>query len=121
VRTVLVVDDEWAIADWLQALLADEGYQVFVASNGKEALKILSTQAVDLIITDFMMPIMDGPALIRAVADNTAIRHLPIIVMSSLQEAVVRERCAGYVAFVRKPFREADFLALVQRAVTKDP
>jgi CheY-like chemotaxis protein len=115
VRTVLVVEDEWAIADWLDALLDDEGYRVLVASNGKRALEIMLDQKPDLILTDFMMPIMDGPALLRAIAADGAMAGVPIVVMSSLPEATVLERCDGYRAFIRKPFREAELLQTLAR------
>lgn len=114
-RTVLVVEDEWAIADWLDALLVEEGYHVVVASNGKRAVEILRDQKPDLILTDFMMPIMDGPALLQAIAADAAMAGVPIVVMSSLPEATVVERCKGYRAFIRKPFREAELLQTLSR------
>jgi CheY-like chemotaxis protein len=118
VRTVLVVDDEWAIADWLHALLSDEGYNVLVASNGKQALDVLALNVPDLVLTDFMMPIVDGPALLRAMAQNPTTANIPVIVMSSLQEAAVRERCRSYEAFLRKPFRETEVLEMIQRVLS---
>lgn len=114
-RTVLVVEDEWAIADWLDALLVDEGYHVLVASNGKRALEIMRDHKPDLILTDFMMPIMDGPALLQALDADAAVAGVPIVVMSSLPEATVLERCKGYRAFIRKPFREAELLQTISR------
>jgi two-component system chemotaxis sensor kinase CheA len=48
VRTVLIAEDEWAIADWLEALLSEKGYKVLVASNGREALDILHRETPDL-------------------------------------------------------------------------
>jgi CheY-like chemotaxis protein len=120
VQTVLVVDDEWAIADWLHALLGDEGYDVLVASNGKQALELLRRQKADLIVSDFMMPILDGPGLLRELAKSPGLSGIPVIVMSSLQETAVRERCDGYKAFLRKPFREADVLKTIQRVLSAD-
>ncbi|HKF99652.1 MAG TPA: response regulator [Xanthobacteraceae bacterium] len=114
-RTVLVVDDEWAIADWLSALLSDEGYNALVASNGKQALEILASEEVDLILTDFMMPIMDGPAFMSALAEHHS--GIPVVMMSSLQESAVRQRCDSYRIFLRKPFREADVLDALRRVL----
>lgn len=115
--TVLVVEDEWAIADWLHDLLGDEGFVVFLASNGKQALDVLTQEDVDVIITDFMMPVLDGPGLLHALQKNDKFAPIPVIVMSSLQEAVVKERCDGYRAFLRKPFRENEVLGVL-RAIT---
>jgi CheY-like chemotaxis protein len=114
VRTVLVVEDEWAIAEWLGALLADEGYQVVTASNGKRALEFLQDRKPDLLLTDFMMPIMDAPALLHAMKRD-GLDGIPVIVMSGLPEASVSERCDGYQAFLRKPFRETELLDALQR------
>jgi two-component system chemotaxis sensor kinase CheA len=114
VKTVLVVEDEWAIADWLSAVLGDQGYSVLVANNGRQALELLRDHKPDLVITDFMMPVMDGPALLRAMKLD-GVAHTPVIVMSSLPEATVAERCEGYRLFVRKPFREADLLRALEQ------
>jgi two-component system chemotaxis sensor kinase CheA len=114
VPTVLIVEDEWAIADWLGGLLGDEGYQVVTASDGKQALQLLKNHKPDLVLTDFMMPIMDGPALLAAMRRD-GLDGIPVIVMSGLPQASVASRCDGYQAFIRKPFREADLLQTVRR------
>ena len=67
-RTVLIVEDEWAIADWLEVLLSEYAYNVLVAGNGREALDILHRETPDLVLTDFMMPFVDGAGLIAAMA-----------------------------------------------------
>ena len=115
-QSILVVEDEWAIADWLQAMLDDAGYRVFTASNGRKALELLAEHRPDLLITDFMMPVMDGPALIRAVRQDGS-SNIPVIVVSSLPEATVRERIDGISGFLRKPFSEVDVLRLVSRSL----
>jgi CheY-like chemotaxis protein len=68
---VLVVDDEVGIANLLSDVLSDEGHRVLVAVNGYEALKRAVEERPDLVITDFMMPLMDGAQLIKAMADHT--------------------------------------------------
>lgn len=113
-RTILVVDDEWAVADVLESLLDDEGYRVVTASNGRQALERLREVATDVIITDFMMPVMDGSALLEALAADRETASIPVVMMSSLPESAVRERCRGYAAFMRKPFRVPEVLAIVE-------
>ena len=66
--TVLVVEDEWVIAEVLAVTLADAGYQVITAANGKQALACLAETRPDVIVTDTMMPILDGPGLLAALA-----------------------------------------------------
>jgi CheY-like chemotaxis protein len=110
VGTVLVVDDEWAIADWLATIVSEEGHRVLVASNGKRALEILENEHVHLVIADFMMPLVDGPALMSAMRAEPRTADIPVIIMTALPESTVRELLDGYHAFLRKPFREAELL-----------
>lgn len=118
-RTVLIVEDEWAIADWLEVLLGENGYNVLVAGNGREALDILHRETPDLMLTDFMMPFVDGAGLIAAMQEKAATRAIPVIIMTSLLESAVRDRVAGYRAYLRKPFREADLMKLVGEILGK--
>jgi CheY-like chemotaxis protein len=114
VATVLIVEDEFAIADLLEMVLTDEGYRVLLAANGRQGLERLAEgPRPDLVISDYMMPVLDGLSLIKAMQDSEAQRDIPCIVMSSMPEANVRERIAGYAAFVRKPFQLAALVELV--------
>jgi CheY-like chemotaxis protein len=63
-QTILIVDDERALAEALSAILRDEGYSTLVAGNGREAETLLKTESVDLVLVDFTMPVMDAPELI---------------------------------------------------------
>ena len=112
--TVLVVEDEFAIADLLEMVLADEGYRVLLAINGRQGLERLAEgPRPDLVISDYMMPVLDGAAMIQAMRASEAHRDIPCIVMSSMPEANVRERLDDYAAFVRKPFHLAAVVELV--------
>jgi len=116
--TVLIVEDEFAIADLLEMALTDEGYQVQHAANGRQGLERLAEgPRPDLVITDYMMPILDGAGLLKAMRDTRAQRDIPCIVMSSMPEANIRERVTGYAAFVRKPFQLAAVVQLVARVL----
>lgn len=113
--TVLVVEDEFGIADLIEAVLEDEGHRVLIAVNGKEGLAMLAQERPDLIFLDYMMPVMNGADLLRGIADDPSLRDVPVVVMSSLPEATVAERCVGYTVFLRKPFKIADVLSLTGR------
>ena len=63
--TVLVVEDEFGIADLIEAVLEDEGYRVLIAVNGKQGLELLARERPDLMFLDYMMPVMDGAAVLR--------------------------------------------------------
>lgn len=110
---VLVVDDEIGLAELLGEILADEGHRVLVATNGKKALEQAQTERPDLVLTDFMMPIMDGGALLEALAADPVLAGVPVIMMSSMPEVAIAERCSGYAAFIRKPFNVAELVEVV--------
>lgn len=112
-RTVLVVDDEFGTVEVLVAALEDAGYRVLTAANGRRALESLEKSKPDLVISDFMMPLMDGAALVTAMRANSAFRDIPVIMMSAAPEAALRKHLNGYAAFLRKPFRVPALLELI--------
>jgi CheY-like chemotaxis protein len=114
---VLVVDDEVGIVDVVEAILADEGYRIITAFDGKQGLARLSQERPDVILLDLMMPILSGAEMLRAMAAEPAYQRIPVIMMSSLGEDVIAERCKGYAAFLRKPFRAAAVLSAVARVL----
>jgi CheY-like chemotaxis protein len=115
--TVLVVDDEFGIVDVLETVLTDEGYRVLTACNGKQGLVRLSEEKPQVILLDFMMPILGGGDMLRAMASEPAYQRIPVIMMSALSEEAVAARCKGYVAFLHKPFRVATVLSTVARVL----
>jgi len=117
VQTILVVDDELGAIEVVATALEDEGYRVLSAANGRHGLEKLAEGQVDLAVIDFMMPLMDGTALGRAMKADAALRNIPIIMMSAVGESVVRERFDGYTAFLRKPFRISALIDTVRRVL----
>lgn len=112
-QTVLVVDDEFGVAEVLQSILEDEGYRVATAINGKQAMARLGELTPDLIMLDYMMPIMDGAQALAAIRQNPTFARTPVIMMSSLEEEVVRESATEYNGFLRKPFRAMAVVKMV--------
>jgi len=113
VRTVLVVDDEFGTVEVLVAALEDAGYRVLTAANGRRALERLEENKPDLVVSDFMMPLMDGAALVGAIRSNPQFRDIPVIMMSAAPETALRKQVDGYEAFLRKPFRVPALLELI--------
>jgi CheY-like chemotaxis protein len=102
-RSILIVDDEFGLAEMLREMLRDEGYEVTLAINGRLALEVLRERSVDLVVTDLMMPVMDGAELAAALRTSEDYRRIPIVMMTSLPSAVPQH--AGlYDALLRKPF-----------------
>lgn len=104
-KTILIVDDEFGILEVVEYILADLGYSVVSALNGQDALARLKETMPDLIILDFMMPIMDGAALLKALRADSKYGSIPVVLTSALPEASIRERCDGYNIFLRKPYK----------------
>jgi CheY-like chemotaxis protein len=115
--TVLVVEDESGIADLIEAVLEDEGHRILIAVNGKQGLEMLSQRRPDLVFLDYMMPVMDGAGLMRSMTADPSLRGIPVVLMSSLPEATVAERCVGYTIFLRKPFKITDVLSLTEQLI----
>lgn len=82
-KRVFIVDDSKAVLFTLRATLEKEGFQVFEADDGKSAQKKLSCQEVDLLITDFNMPNMNGIELAAHVRQMPRMRFLPIVMMTT--------------------------------------
>ena len=114
-KTILVVDDEFANAEVLALILAEEGYSVTCASNGRDALGKIEQSCPDLVIVDYMMPIMDGGALGHAIRAHAQWRQTKIVMQSSLSEAAVQPRWDGYDAFVRKPYNVDALLRIIEQ------
>jgi CheY-like chemotaxis protein len=120
VQTILIVDDEFGVVDVLVKALEDEGYRVVVAANGRHALDRLAESKIDLVIADFMMPIMDGASLGRAMKADGAMGSIPFVMTSALPEAAVAKRFADYATFLRKPFLASTLIDLVRSLLPGD-
>jgi CheY-like chemotaxis protein len=119
--TVLVVDDEYGIAELLEAVLVDEGHRVLTASNGKHGLSVLEKERADILFVDYMMPVMDGAAMLSQLKSIPALRDTPVVMMSSIPEAAIAERCKGYALFLRKPFNVFHVIDVVNRLTGQNP
>jgi len=103
-HNILVVDDEPKLCDLLSSALSQNGVQVFTAGNGLHALKVLEQEDIDLVISDWRMPGMDGPALLAEIKARYS--QVPVIVMtaySTVKNAVQSMRNGAY-DYIAKPF-----------------
>ncbi len=111
--TILVVDDEPDIRDVIHVYLRNEGYKVIEAANGEEALNIINTISVQLVILDVMMPIMDG---IKACFKIREVSTTPIIMLSAKEEDIdkITGLTTGADDYMVKPFNPLELLARVK-------
>jgi two-component system sensor histidine kinase/response regulator len=113
---VLVVEDDELMAQGIADILSVEGYQVNTAPNGRAALMKMKTQAPDLVLSDIMMPEMDGHDFCRLVRANPEWRTLPFIFLTALGQRVDERRGMelGADHYLTKPFEPDDLLLAVR-------
>jgi twitching motility two-component system response regulator PilH len=108
---VLLVEDDPALRRYLQVVLQRAGYAVISAGDGLEAMKSLLTAHVDVIVTDALMPNLDGYELCRFVRNSRHLAHLPIILLSALDPKNSTDESEQVNAFLAKPVSPEDLLA----------
>ena len=119
---VLVVDDQLTMREVTRLALQEMGVrQIIDAENGNEAFKKATTQPLDMIISDFNMPGMDGLALLRAVRGHPAVRKLPFILVTGRGDnaLVVSAAQAGVNNYIVKPFTTEMLREKVEAVVGK--
>ncbi|HEX5688555.1 MAG TPA: response regulator [Roseiflexaceae bacterium] len=114
-KTILLVDDEFAILSLLQDTLEDAGYLVLAAADGQQALALVSDQAPNLVLTDIMMPRLDGVELARRLRADPRTRHIPILAMSAAQRPLKSDMFATILA---KPFDLDDVIAQIRHCLS---
>ncbi len=112
--TVLAVDDQSVNLRLLDAVLTPRGHRVISASSGAEALALLETEDVDLVLSDVVMPEMDGYEVCRRIRSNESTAFLPVVMITaSGSEQRLNALMAGADDFITKPFDQSELLARV--------
>lgn len=115
---VLIVDDDRVVQRLLHELLEEEGYEVGIADDGRQALAVLSRRPYDILLVDLMMPNLDGAGLLAELERLGRRDALRVVVVSASHDAASRARAIGADAVVEKPF-ELDALLSKVRALLK--
>jgi len=118
---VLVVDDTESVLVSIATILDDDRYDVMTAGDGEEAWKILNCQQVDLVVSDYNMPKLNGIGLLLNVRNHPRTSDIPFILMSGggiqASQEELEEMCAKYGAtFLAKPFSVMGLVALLEDA-----
>lgn len=118
-KTVLIVDDSATMRAMVGDALRAGGYGVVAAVHGADALARADGQPVQLVITDFNMPVMGGLELIQKLRAKSGFKFIPILVLTTETEDSLKNRgkAAGATGWVTKPFDPARLLAVVNRLV----
>jgi DNA-binding response OmpR family regulator len=114
---ILVVDDEPNIVRLIQVNLERQGYQVDIANNGQQALDKIRIQRPDLLVSDVMMPEMDGFELLSNIRRDAALESLPVIMLTA--KAQDRDVMEGYTRgadmYLTKPFNPIELVTFAKR------
>lgn len=119
---VLVVDDQLTMREVTRLALQEIGIRnIMDADNGKSAFKVVVTQPVDMIISDFNMPELDGLGLLRAVRGHPAVRKMPFILVTGRgdNELVTKAAQAGVNNYIIKPFTAETLRGKIEAVVGK--
>ena len=113
---VMVVEDDSSLMEFYNDSLYHEGYKVITANSGIEALDLLKNQNVDLILSDLMMPYMDGLQLCKEVKSNIDYSHIPLILLTARanSEAEIAGIENGADAYITKPFKWKHVTAVIK-------
>ncbi|MCD9018198.1 response regulator [Parachryseolinea silvisoli] len=104
-KTILVIDDTPDLQRSIIQFLNMEGYETVGAANGQEALDTLAHTIPDLVITDLLMPVMDGYSFIEHIKADAQLRDIPVVVFSAKPDDDSQDKALalGAVRFIRKP------------------
>lgn len=114
--TVLVVDDEAMMRTLVEKILTREGYRVLLAGDGVEALEMLRTERVDIILSDMKMPRMDGFTLLKAVRAESPKTTFVIMTAFGDTYSVKDALLLGADEYLTKPFKSSEVSLVIERA-----
>ena len=119
---VLIVDDDRKILDLLVELLELEGYEIAGAADGAEAIELVQSFAPDVVVSDVVMPVMDGLELCRRLKENPRTSYVPVLLISGIRksnDAGIEGLYAGADDYLDLPFRNEELLVKVARLVER--
>ena len=120
-KKILIADDDQSVAECLEILLGLSGYEVFVACDGQEAVMKARSAVPDLILLDMIMPKLTGFDACKIIKNDPALRHIPVIALTSLAQMGDMEKAyaAGADDYQHKPFDNGRMLEKVKKYLEK--
>ena len=118
-KEVLVIDDERDVANLIKVNLEDQGYDVFVAYNGPDAIAIARERKPEVIILDLAMPGMDGFSVMKVLKQDKETEHIPIIVLTGHDTKGYKQKSLmlGAAQYMTKPFSEKDIVEEIKKVI----
>jgi two-component system, chemotaxis family, chemotaxis protein CheY len=118
-KTILIVDDSESMREVVSFTLENEGFIVKSGMDGKDAMKYLNGDKIDLIITDLHMPVMNGIEFIKLVRNSSDYKMIPILFLTteSQVEKKMEAKQAGATGWIIKPFVPAKLIAAINKVI----
>ncbi|GAB0118857.1 response regulator [Acidisoma sp. 7E03] len=101
---IVLAEDEFLIAEMMADFLRDAGHEVRTAAHGRGALKLVRDLRPDILITDYMMPLMTGVELAETIRSDPELKALPIVLVSGAQAHLARSRAELFTVILEKPY-----------------
>jgi DNA-binding response OmpR family regulator len=115
-KKVLIIEDEEQIRSFLRTYLKASDFEVWEAQDGEDALKLLSEKIPDIIVTDIMMPKMDGVQFYLTLKEDVELQNIPVIVLTSrnAREDFEYASLLGMDEYLRKPFDPEEVVKIIR-------
>ena len=113
---ILIIDDEEIVSTSCRRILEPEGYSVKTADNGRTGFTLLKNHTFDLVITDLMMPDMDGIEVLRKIRETWPDTEVIIMTGYGTVKTAVKAMKIGVFDYIEKPFNPEDLLSLITKA-----
>jgi CheY-like chemotaxis protein len=116
---VLLAEDDRALRRFLEVVLERAGYQVIPASDGLEAMKVALSSPIDVVVTDAMMPNINGHEFCRFLRNSPALSHLPVIILSALERKDTTNDAEQADAFLSKPVSGESLIECIEELLAR--
>jgi two-component system chemotaxis response regulator CheY len=118
-KKILTVDDSPSVRQMVRLTLSGAGYDIIEAGNGAEGLSKAQSNAVDMVVTDLNMPVMNGLGLIRELRKLPAYRGIPILFLTTESDPEMKQqaKAAGATGWITKPFQQDQLVAVVKKVL----
>lgn len=118
-KRIIVVEDFNSSRQVIKKILEKKGYTVYEAVDGREALKFFNGNKIDLVISDYNMPNMDGASLVEYIRQIEEYKYIPILMLSNEtnEDKQNRAKEAKITGWIRKPFDVGEFTELIEKVL----
>ena len=116
---VLLAEDDRALRRFLEVVLERAGYEVIPASDGLEAMKVALSTAIDIVVTDAMMPNLNGHELCRFLRNSQTLSHVPVILLSALEQKETDLAPEHADAFLAKPVSSETLVECIEKLLAR--